>query len=84
MKSLDIRVAFSAIDRFTRPVNAARQSAGGLSDSLRKTQSTLKGLDKSSATFQRMTAAVGKTDRSISRARAALMACQKHNVKTGR
>jgi phage-related tail protein len=70
MKSLDIRVAFSAIDRFTRPVNAARQSAGGLSDSLRKTQSTLKGLDKSSATFQRMTAAVGKTDRSISRARA--------------
>lgn len=69
MKSLDIRVAFSAIDRFTRPVNAARQSAGGLSDSLRKTQSTLKGLDKSSATFQRMTAAVGKTDRSISRAR---------------
>lgn len=69
MKNLDIRVAFSAIDRFTRPVNAARQSAGGLSDSLRKTQSTLKGLDKNSATFQRMTAAVGKTDRSISRAR---------------
>lgn len=69
MKSLDIRVAFSAIDRFTRPVNAARQSAGGLSDSLKKTQSALKGLDKSSATFQRMTAAVSKTDRSISRAR---------------
>ena len=69
MKNLDIRVAFSAVDRFTRPVNAARQSAGGLSDSLRKTQSTLKGLDKSTATFQRMTAAVGKTDRSISRAR---------------
>ncbi|HDX8804425.1 phage protein [Klebsiella pneumoniae] len=69
MKNLDIRVAFSAVDRFTRPVNAARQSAGGLSDSLRKTQSTLKGLDKSTATFQRMTAAVSKTDRSISRAR---------------
>ncbi|XXD10026.1 phage tail tape measure protein [Klebsiella sp. R445] len=69
MKNLDIRVAFSAIDRFTRPVNAARQSAGGLSNSLRTTQSTLKGLDKSSATFQRMAAAVGKTDRSISRAR---------------
>lgn len=69
MKNLDIRVAFSAVDRFTRPVNAARQSAGGLSDSLRKTQSTLKGLDKSTATFQRMAAAVSKTDRSISRAR---------------
>lgn len=69
MKNLDIRVAFSAVDRFTRPVNAARQSAGGLSDALRKTQSTLKGLDKSTATFQRMTAAVSKTDRSISRAR---------------
>ncbi len=69
MKNLDIRVAFSAVDRFTRPVNAARQSAGGLSDSLRKTQSTLKGLDKSTATFQRMAAAVSRTDRSISRAR---------------
>lgn len=69
MKNLDIRVAFSAVDRFTRPVNAARQSAGGLSDSLRKTQSTLKGLDKSTAAFQRMTAAVSKTDRSVSRAR---------------
>lgn len=69
MKNLDIRVTFSAVDRFTRPVNAARQSAGGLSDSLRKTQSTLKGLDKSTAAFQRMTAAVSKTDRSISRAR---------------
>ena len=69
MKNLDIRVAFSAVDRFTRPVNAARQSAGGLSGSLRKTQSALKGLDKSTAAFQRMTAAVSKTDRSISRAR---------------
>lgn len=69
MKNLDIRVAFSAVDRFTRPVNAARQSAGGLSDSLRKTQSTLKGFDKSTAAFQRMTAAISKTDRSISRAR---------------
>ncbi|WP_370693240.1 hypothetical protein [Klebsiella pneumoniae] len=70
MKRLDIRVGLSAIDRFTRPVNAARQSAGGLSDSLRKTQSTLKGLDKSSATFQRMTEVVGKTDGAISGTRA--------------
>lgn len=35
VKSLNIRVAFSAIDKLTRPVNAARQSAGGLSESLK-------------------------------------------------
>ncbi len=42
MKSLNIRVAFSAIDKLTRPVNAARQSAGGLSESLKKHSPALK------------------------------------------
>lgn len=33
---LSIRVAFSAIDKLTRPVNAASKAIGGLSDSLKK------------------------------------------------
>nr|VXZ85926.1 Uncharacterised protein [Klebsiella pneumoniae] len=83
MKSLDIRVAFSAIDRFTRPLMlpARVRAAFRLPQ---KTQSTLKGLDKSSATFQRMTAAVGKTDRSISRARARFDGLSEAQRKTGR
>lgn len=33
---LSIRVAFSAIDKLTRPVSAASKAIGGLSDSLKK------------------------------------------------
>lgn len=65
MKSLDIRVAFSAIDRLTRPVNAARQSAGGLTESLKKTQAAINDLDKQSKTFNRLRDSVQKTSRQI-------------------
>ena len=65
MKSLNIRVAFSAIDKLTRPVNAARQSAGGLSESLKKTQSSIKDLDSQSRTFNRLRDSVQKTSRKI-------------------
>ncbi len=34
---LSIRVAFSAIDKLTRPVSAASKAIGGLSDSLKNT-----------------------------------------------
>ena len=63
VKSLNIRVAFSAIDKLTRPVNAARQSAGGLSESLKKTQSSIKDLDSQSRTFNRLRDSVQKTSR---------------------
>jgi hypothetical protein len=43
---LSIRVAFSAIDKLTRPVSAASKAIGGLSDSLKKTQSSIKDLEK--------------------------------------
>ncbi|MEZ0583259.1 phage tail tape measure protein [Erwinia sp. STN24] len=68
MKSLNIRVAFSAIDKLTRPVNAARQSAGGLSESLKKTQSAIKNLDGHSRTFNRLRESVQKTSRQIDEA----------------
>lgn len=65
MKSLSIRVAFSAVDKLTRPVNAARQSAGGLSESIRKTQSRIKDLETQSRTFNRLRDSVRKTSRKI-------------------
>ncbi|WP_038909973.1 phage tail tape measure protein [Dickeya dadantii] len=68
MKSLDIRVAFSAIDRLTRPVNTARQSAGGLSESLKRTQAAIKDLDQQSKSFNRLRDSVQKTSRKIDEA----------------
>ncbi|QQA76219.1 phage tail tape measure protein [Pectobacterium parmentieri] len=68
MTNLDIRVAFSAIDRFTRPVSAARNSASGLSESIRRTQSSIRDLDVQSKTFNRLRESVQKTSRKIDEA----------------
>ncbi|HCF7883327.1 TPA: phage tail tape measure protein [Klebsiella oxytoca] len=51
---LSIRVAFSAIDKLTRPVSAASKAIGGLSDSLKKTQSSIKDLEKSASSLDRL------------------------------
>lgn len=61
MKDLNIRVAFSAIDKLTRPVNAARNSVGGLSESLKKTQSSIKDLETQSQAFNHLNERVKKT-----------------------
>ena len=51
---LSIRVAFSAIDKLTRPASAASKAIGGLSDSLKKTQSSIKDLEKSASSFDKL------------------------------
>lgn len=51
---LSIRVAFSAIDKLTRPVSAASKAIGGLSDSLKKTQSSIRDLEKSATSFDKL------------------------------
>lgn len=58
---LSIRVAFSAIDKLTRPVNAASKAIGGLSESLKKTQSSIKDLEKSAATFDKLRSQANET-----------------------
>ncbi|ELA2560060.1 TPA: phage tail tape measure protein [Klebsiella aerogenes] len=58
---LSIRVAFSAIDKLTRPVNAASKAIGGLSDSLKKTQSSIKDLEKSAAAFDKLRSQANET-----------------------
>jgi len=77
VKSLSIRVAFSAIDKLTRPVNAARQSAGGLSEALKKTQFAIKDLDSQSRTFNRLRDSVQKTSRQINEANSTLAGLNK-------
>ncbi|MFC3393632.1 phage tail tape measure protein [Brenneria rubrifaciens] len=68
MKSLDIRVAFSAIDKFTRPVNAARNSTGGLSESIKKTQAAIKSLESQSTSFQKLRNSTNDTAQKLNRA----------------
>lgn len=68
MKSLDIRVAFSAIDKFTRPVNAARNSAGGLSESIKKTQAAIKSLESQSTSFQKLRNSTNDTAQKLNKA----------------
>ncbi|MGX1944581.1 phage tail tape measure protein [Raoultella ornithinolytica] len=58
---LSIRVAFSAIDKLTRPVSAASKAIGGLSDSLKKTQSSIKDLEKSASSFDKLRAQANDT-----------------------
>lgn len=58
---LSIRVAFSAIDKLTRPVNAASKAIGGLSESLKKTQSSIKDLEKSAAAFDKLRSQANET-----------------------
>lgn len=65
MKDLSIRVAFSAIDKLTRPVNAARTSVGGLSESIKKTQASIKDLDTHSRAFTRLNERVNKTSQQL-------------------
>ncbi len=64
---LSIRVAFSAIDKLTRPVNAASKAVGGLSASLKKTQSAVKDLDKQAASFDRLRTQANDTAQKINR-----------------
>ncbi|QHW71110.1 phage tail tape measure protein [Raoultella ornithinolytica] len=62
---LSIRVAFSAIDKLTRPVSAASKAIGGLSNSLKQTQSSIKEVERQSAAFNRLRDSVKKTSRTI-------------------
>ncbi|EJK5062298.1 phage tail tape measure protein, partial [Salmonella enterica] len=65
MKNLDIRVSFSAIDKLTRPVETARQSVGGLADSLKKTRTDIKTLGTQSRAFSRLRENFTKTTEKI-------------------
>ncbi|EKT2304033.1 phage tail tape measure protein [Salmonella enterica] len=72
MKNLDIRVSFSAIDKLTRPVETARQSVGGLADSLKKTQADIKALGTQSRAFSRLRESFTRTTEKIQKTQRAL------------
>ncbi len=74
MKTLDIRVAFSAVDRLTRPAENARRLMGQFGDSIQRTQWALKNLERQARSFERARDAVSKADAGIVKARRQLNA----------
>ena len=74
MKTLDIRVAFSAVDRLTRPAENARRLMGQFGDSLQRTQGAIKNLERQARSFERARDAVSKADAGIVKARRQLNA----------
>ena len=74
MKTLDIRVAFSAGDRLTRPAENARRLMGQFGDSIQRTQGAIKNLERQARSFERARDAVSKADAGIVKARRQLNA----------
>ncbi|EMK9839399.1 TPA: phage tail tape measure protein [Shigella dysenteriae] len=74
MKTLDIRVAFSAVDRLTRPAENACRLMGQFGDSIQRTQGAIKNLERQARSFERARDAVSKADAGIVKARRQLNA----------
>lgn len=74
MKTLDIRVAFSAVDRLTRPAENSRRLMGQFGDSIQRTQGAIKNLERQARSFERARDAVSKADAGIVKARRQLNA----------
>ncbi|ELK3448787.1 phage tail tape measure protein [Escherichia coli] len=74
MKTLDIRVAFSAVDRLTRPAENAHRLMGQFGDSIQRTQGAIKNLERHARSFERARDAVSKADAGIVKARRQLNA----------
>ncbi|HDS7416345.1 TPA: phage tail tape measure protein [Escherichia coli] len=74
MKTLDIRVAFSAVDRLTRPAENARRLMEQFGDSIQRTQGAIKNLERQARSFERARDAVSKADAGIVKARRQLNA----------
>ncbi|EGI1144582.1 phage tail tape measure protein [Escherichia coli] len=68
-RNLNIRVAFSALNNMSRPVNAARQSAAALASKINQTKTSIKGLERQATSFDRLTAANKKTTEQLAQAK---------------
>ncbi|EBR2845365.1 phage tail tape measure protein [Salmonella enterica] len=68
-RNLNIRVAFSALNNMSRPVNAARQSAAALASQINQTKTSIQGLERQATSFDRLTAANKKTTEQLAQAK---------------
>lgn len=68
-RNLNIKVAFSALNNMSRPVNAARQSAAALASQINQTKTSIKGLERQATSFDRLTSANKKTTEQLAQAK---------------
>ena len=68
-RNLNIRVAFSALNNMSRPVNAARQSAAALASQINQPKTSIKRLERQATSFDRLTAANKKTTEQLAQAK---------------
>ncbi|QKN81375.1 phage tail tape measure protein [Scandinavium goeteborgense] len=68
-RNLNIKVAFSALNNMSNPVNAARKSAAALASQINQTKSSIKGLERQATSFDRLTAANKKTTEQLAQAK---------------
>jgi TP901 family phage tail tape measure protein len=68
-RNLNIKVAFSALNNMSQPVNAARQSAAALASQINQTKTSIKGLERQASSFDRLTAANKKTTDQLAQAK---------------
>ncbi|MDF7662407.1 phage tail tape measure protein [Erwiniaceae bacterium L1_54_6] len=68
-RNLNIRVAFDAVNKLTSPASAAQKSAAALAAQIRDTQSSLKGMDRNAANFDRLSRASEKTAQQLGEAK---------------
>lgn len=54
MANLSIKVALGAIDKLSRPLNAARKASAGLATSIKSTQDNIRNLERSAKSFDRL------------------------------
>lgn len=68
-RNLNIRVAFDAINKLSRPASAAQKSTAALADQVKSTQSALKGMERNAASFDRLSKASAKTSQQLAEAK---------------
>ncbi|MGV8925691.1 MAG: phage tail tape measure protein [Ewingella sp.] len=54
MANLSIKVALSAMDKLSRPLNAARKASVGLATSIKSTQDNIRNLERGAKSFDRL------------------------------
>lgn len=54
MANLSIKVALGAIDKLSRPLNAARKASTGLATSIKSTQDNIRNLERNAKSFDRL------------------------------
>ncbi|WP_232353112.1 phage tail tape measure protein [Hafnia alvei] len=60
-RSLNIQVTFSALNKLSQPVNAARNAAAALATQIKATQGNIRALERQANTFDKLTQASKKT-----------------------